>query len=194
MIKKLEVLFVRHGQSFGNLDKNLGPDTSLTEKGYKQASNLGTWLREKHYKINKIFCSPLNRAHQTAEIVNEYFGVEIVYDNDLIESNGEHLKEVPVRSHPFEVNSSLELGEIYEKFCYRVMQAMSRILKYNENGCVLIIAHAGTISSILRSILGVHTLMINTDQTGIHSLIWDGKRWIIQYLNNQEHLIENNKQ
>jgi broad specificity phosphatase PhoE len=185
----LELLLVRHGQSYGNLDRSLGPDTDLTELGRRQATRLGDWLARQGYAFTALYCSPLRRARQTAEIVNTHFGLEIVFDADLRETEVAYLDVLPSRSHPLRGDSSPPFAAEYEQMRQRVVPAIARILDENPEGQVLVVAHAGTLGTLLRSILRSHALLVHTDKTAVHSLLWWEGRWALQYLNRQEHLV-----
>jgi uncharacterized phosphatase len=184
-----ELVLARHGQSYGNLDHSLGPDTDLTDLGREQAARLGEWLAEQEYQFTTIYCSTLRRARQTAEIVNEHLGLEIVFDPDLRESEGDHLSELPLRSHPLDAEPEPPFGPQYEAIRERVVRATTRILDENPESQVLVVAHAGTLATILRSILGAHSVIVGTEQAAVHALHWDGVRWFLQYVNRQEHLV-----
>ena len=184
-----ELVLARHGQSYGNLDHSLGPDTDLTDLGREQVARLGKWLVEQEYRFATIYSSTLRRARQTAEIVNAHFGLEIVFDPDLCESEGDHLSELPLRSHPLDVEPLPPFGPKYEAVRGRVVQATTRILSENPEGQVLVVSHAGALATMLRSILGAHSVIVGTEQTAVHALSWDGVRWFLRYMNHQEHLV-----
>jgi broad specificity phosphatase PhoE len=184
-----ELVLARHGQSCGNLDHSLGPDTDLTDLGRKQAARLREWLIKQDYDFTMIYCSTLRRARQTAEIVNAHLELGIVFDPDLRESEGDHLSELPLRSHPLDAESQPPFGPQYEAIRERVMRATARILDENPEGRVLVVAHAGTLATMLRSILGAHSVIVGTEQAAVHALRWDGVCWFLQYVNRQEHLV-----
>ncbi len=73
--------------------------------------------------------------------------------------------------------------------CERVTRATARILAENTKGQVLVIAHAGTLGSMLRCILGAHALLLGTELTGTHCLRWRDGLWVLRYTNRQKHLI-----
>ena len=84
----MDLLIIRHGQSEADI---LGviegrANFSLTELGHKQAEAMAKWIKE-HYSINKIYASPLKRAKQTAEHISLLCGIEVQYDDDLMEWN-----------------------------------------------------------------------------------------------------------
>ena len=67
------VYFIRHGQSYANLGIDPDPNARLTPDGKIQAKKTGEYLL-KHHNINKFDCiisSTLDRAVETAEIINQ---------------------------------------------------------------------------------------------------------------------------
>src|SRR5271157_1175452 len=69
----LEILIIRHGETAWNtadIFRGRVP-IGLSEDGYKQAEKLAEYLRQK--KITAVFCSPLKRAIETAELVAQQF-------------------------------------------------------------------------------------------------------------------------
>lgn len=67
---ELNLYLARHGQTFFNLEDKLGGDSELTPKGIEHAEKISKWLNQ--YKIDIIYCSPLKRSVQTAEILHKY--------------------------------------------------------------------------------------------------------------------------
>ena len=77
----------RHGEAVWNVyNKICGrTDVELTEKGREQARQLAQ--RAGEYQIDLILCSPLQRAHETAQTVANRWGIPLVVDERLIEQN-----------------------------------------------------------------------------------------------------------
>jgi len=184
----LELVLARHGQSHGNLDRSLGPDTDLTDLGRQQAARLGDWLVARGYCFTALYGSPLCRARQTAAIINLHYGLEIVFDPDLREAEQPYLDTLPQRADPLGEESPPSFSPEYEAMRERVVRATARMLSENPEGRVLVVAHAGTLGTLLRSILGTHALLVRTDQAAVHCLHWQAGRWNLQYVNRQEHL------
>ena len=64
----MEFYLIRHGQSVNNASPDtLEPDPSLTHLGRGQAGCVGKALKAKG--IHRLYCSPMLRALQTAEII-----------------------------------------------------------------------------------------------------------------------------
>ena len=94
----MKLIIVRHGESEanakgisqGNRDEWL--DTSLTEKGNKQAKAVAKRLKDED--IGVIISSDLKRAKQTAEEINKFHNVEIILDSRLRDMlNNEELED-----------------------------------------------------------------------------------------------------
>jgi broad specificity phosphatase PhoE len=184
----LELVFARHGQSHGNLDRSLGPDTGLNDLGRQQARQLGHWLARQSYAFTAFYCSPLRRARQTAEIINAHFSLEIVHDPDLRETDVPYLDVLPWRVDPLGAEPLVSFAAEYEQMRERVGRATIRILRENPEGQVLVVAHAGTLGTMVRCILGIHALLVHTDLAAVHRLRWQEGRWSIQYMNRRDHL------
>lgn len=72
--------FIRHGQTVANRDgvRSGGEsDTHLTELGREQARTAGLTLHRLGVAPSLILTSPLSRTIDTAEMLNERFGLEI---------------------------------------------------------------------------------------------------------------------
>lgn len=184
----LELTIVRHGQSYGNLDWALGPDTDLTDLGRKQATRLGRWLAKQGCNFTAIYASTLRRARQTAEIVNAHYGLEIELDPDLRETDQPYMDALPRRPNPLGAAPPPPFGEEYDTMRARVNLATARIVDANPEGHVLVVAHAGTCGTMIRGILRVEAVLVRTELTAVHRLRWDDGRWVLQFLNRHEHL------
>ena len=82
----MKFYYIRHGQTDWNLaEKMQGGQTEkdLNEKGVKQAIETREKLKNIEYDI--LICSPMNRAIQTAQIINEGRNVPIIIDERLRE-------------------------------------------------------------------------------------------------------------
>lgn len=84
---------IRHGETINNTARRnvpstynyekKCPDPPLNETGVRQAHLLGQRLE--HCSINVIYSSDLLRTQQTAHIINEYIGKEIIERSGLRE-------------------------------------------------------------------------------------------------------------
>jgi ribonuclease H / adenosylcobalamin/alpha-ribazole phosphatase len=184
-----DLILARHGESHGNIDYSLGPDTELTEQGRDQVAKLGRWLAQEDYAFTAIYCSPLRRACQTAEAINAHFGLEITLEPGLEEAEVWLPGVLPRRAEPLAASPPPPYGAEYEAFRSRVTRATDRILRENADGQVLVVAHAGTLGTMVRGILRDDCLLLYTDLSGVHRLSWDNGIWILHYINRREHLL-----
>jgi broad specificity phosphatase PhoE len=81
------IIFFRHGQTDWNLNKRFQGQSNvlLNDKGRKQAEALAKYLE--NYKLDVIYTSDLDRAIETATIVNKYHNVPLVKDQRLREAH-----------------------------------------------------------------------------------------------------------
>ena len=75
------IYFVRHGETFWNVENKIcgATDIALTPKGHEQAEAAGRMIKEKmdngEIKIDRIYCSPLIRAADTARHIADITGI-----------------------------------------------------------------------------------------------------------------------
>ena len=81
----MSLLITRHGQTDWNLKRKVQgkTDIELNQTGIEQAKDLSKKLANE--SIDLIICSPLERARQTAEIINTNRNIPIIYDNRISE-------------------------------------------------------------------------------------------------------------
>lgn len=189
----MDLILVRHGESEWNrLGDAAGSDSALTDLGQAQARRVGSWL-DGRFQFTAFYASPLIRARQTAEIINEHVSLPIVFDEDLREAEISYVEAMPHRESPFDVDLEREggpFGPNYDAFLDRVSRAARRIVDENPEGAVLVVAHGGTLSTMLRVVLGIHTVSFWTENAAVHHLSWHDGRWSIHCLNNKEHLTD----
>jgi broad specificity phosphatase PhoE len=189
----MNLLLARHGESEWIVrGDEAGFNSPLTDWGRQQARLLGRWLAA-NYEIDVICASPLIRARETAEIVAAELHLPVTLDHDLREFEVPYWHEDEGDALPH-INGSavppVYLPETYLPFKTRVQEAARRILEAHPKGTVLIVAHGGTVGTIIRCVLGVHSFGIQTDPTGLHYLRWTGRRWNIEFVNRLDHLLK----
>jgi broad specificity phosphatase PhoE len=155
----MHLILIRHGETSWNKEGRVQgtSDIELSDEGIKQARLLAVSLKTQ--KIEAIHASPLKRAMQTAQIINEYHSLEIQNHRDLIEMNqgdfeGLSFKELMDHkkdflkhwiSNPAEVK--MPNGESLADLQTRAWQAMEKIIAAGKNS--LIVSHNFTIAAIL---------------------------------------------
>jgi len=189
----MNLFLARHGESEWVVrGEEAGFNSPLTDRGRQQARLLGRWLAASQ-KIDAIYASPLIRARETAEIVAAELHLPLTLDDDLREFEVRYWGEDDDYTPPYisgSIAAPAYLPESYLPFKARVQEAVHRILEAHPEGTVLIIAHGGTVGTIIRCLLGVHSFGVQTHPTGLHHLCWLGSRWNIEFMNRLDHLLE----
>ena len=201
----MDLLVIRHGQSEADVLNVIEgrADFPLTDLGHAQAEAMAKWVND-HYKITSIVCSTLQRARQTAEYLSRATGVNVVYDDDLMEwQNGliagltRAEADTKYPAPPVKFPHTKIYGQESEiEFRARAEHALSRILNENPSDSVVaVVSHGGMINMLYRSFLGLplHTnVFLASGDTGIHH--WrvnnpdqDNRRTML-FSNRQEHL------
>lgn len=189
----LRLLLTRHGESeWQVLGDKVGSDSELTKLGQRQADHLGRWLKS-NILVDHIYASPLQRAHQTAQLVAAHLGLSVQVLDDLAEAWFWIAPELPGFLTPLAALDSVPTigrrrGDNYRMFQSQVTRALRDILSRHPDGTILIVAHGGTVETAIRILLGSDTFTVNMGNTTLHSLTWNSGRWHVEYIDRWEHL------
>ena len=143
----MSLYFVRHGQTDWNAQAKIQgrSDIELNEEGIKQAYQTAALFQ--NIKIDKIYCSPLKRAKQTAEIINEVCKAEVVVEKELQERCFGEYEGVNVRSlniYLWSFDTPLCDGaESMDDFFLRVQKVVEKVKNEACEKNVLFVAHGG---------------------------------------------------
>lgn len=151
---KTRVIFVRHGESMGNLEEKFNGHINfdLTEKGHAQAEYTAKFLDA--YPIDVIYASDLNRAFHTAEHTAKRRNMQVIPSKALREINGGAYEGMPykdiINHYPQEFytwlhdisNSTCPGGESIAELYTRVNNEVLRIVEENRGKNILIATHA----------------------------------------------------
>lgn len=153
----MEIFVTRHGQTDWNaLEKIQGQtDIELNDTGRKQAKETGKSIKNEN--INLIITSPLKRAKETAQIINENFNVTIIEDNRLMErkfgksegltkSDIRKLKETnPTIDNVWNYNRNIDFNdmETMHNFCNRIYEFLDEIIRKYQDKNILLVTHGG---------------------------------------------------
>lgn len=163
-------ILIRHGQIKQHKEKIfLGQtDVPLSEKGRIQACEAAKHLAGMQIKTDRIYSSDLLRAAQTAEIIKNGNGIEnLILDPGLREMNlgpwdGKFISEIK-ESMPQEYEKRgqnlmiYKMGHGSENFYdlqYRVIKALTAILKKDDRKDIIIISHSGVLRVICNNLKG----------------------------------------
>ncbi|NLL05191.1 MAG: alpha-ribazole phosphatase [Clostridiaceae bacterium] len=161
----LELILIRHGETDSNIRGSyLGwTDIELNETGLSQVCNLRDHL--KNTKIDKIFSSPLKRALQTAQIINENYNLDIVYTDGLKERNfgiwDDLTLEEMTQRYPSKykawvddwIKYPIKDGESAIEAYDRSAKFVRELIEKNTKGVFMLVTHLGTIRFILAYLL-----------------------------------------
>lgn len=70
-VQKNQLIIMRHGKSDWSEASRSDFDRPLTARGRKAAKQIGRWLKQKQYRIDRMLCSPALRAKQTCQLAAE---------------------------------------------------------------------------------------------------------------------------
>jgi alpha-ribazole phosphatase len=161
----VKLFLIRHGQTLWNLEGRYqgDRDIELTEEGIRQASLTAGYLSDVDF--SNIYSSPLKRAVDTANIINEMNkgkNLKIIIRDNLKEMHFgkwegmkfEKLGKVYHKefhkwlSDPY--NYCPTGGESFKQVKERSIKEINNIVKENEKGGnVAVVTHGGVILSIL---------------------------------------------
>lgn len=147
------IYLVRHGQTAWNLEKKTQghTDIPLNEKGRNQAKLLAQVIS--NLKIDKIISSDLLRARETAEIINEKIGKNIIFDERIREINYGILEGVPRDTLTQEIwdiynTSPEELKAETKTHVFERIKAFFDELQDSKDN-TLIVTHGGALRMIM---------------------------------------------
>lgn len=200
-----EFYFIRHGQTKANVLKmkqgNINTEiTYLNTNGQKQAQHLAD-----NFDISfadRIICSPLKRAQQTATILNQKPQLPITYDKCLREisygswdgQKNADLKKLHPDAYNDYWNDVLPLytqyatnGESFNDVIKRVNNFLNENSQKYPNEKIICVTHGFTVKATALSILKPQDVMSlpeprNTSVTKIIALA-DKKEFYVEYYN-----------
>ena len=205
------VLFlVRHGRAdytsrdYRDTPRGKTYDPPLDETGLEQARLLARRLARLEPQPAGVFCSPLRRAVETIAPYAEQGGVEVTYLDDLMEAfigEWEHLSFEEILASDEEIVERLRNqqaiwqhapgGERLPEFRERVGRGVESALTAHPEGNVLVVAHGGVINAFVGPLLGVdHEMFFLPENTSVNSLVVDGGRRRVRFLNDVLHLTD----
>lgn len=153
----MKIYYVRHGQTDLNLAKKMqggGTEKELNETGVSQAYNTKKELENVKYDL--VICSPMKRAKQTAEIINEGRDIPIITDERIRERKlGDYegrdvTEEMENNIWDYKLNYNIPNGENLHDFENRINEFFDDIKEKYHDKTILIVAHGG-IAKVIKS-------------------------------------------
>lgn len=177
------VIIVRHGQSSYNAQKMIQgrcDESVITEKGAKDAQKVGKVLSK--IELDGFYCSPLQRAKKTAEIIQECSETNpnLTVAQKLLEIDlplWEKLKKDDVKKQyleeyntwkksPHEFKMTVEGKDHYPvNSLYKQSQKFwQEVIPKHKGKTILIVAHNGINRCLIMSALGIDSSRYHTIQ------------------------------
>ncbi|MBE7001628.1 MAG: histidine phosphatase family protein [Ruminococcaceae bacterium] len=161
------ILLVRHGQSEGNILNVFTGHSgySLSDLGHKQAALTAAYILG-NYTVDAVYSSDLPRAFQTAEHIAKAFSLPIVTDCRVREINAgawenKRFTDLPdLYPEDFTVwcedlvHARCTGGESVSEVAERTENALREFAAANPGKCIVVVAHATTIRSMLWKLTG----------------------------------------
>ena len=163
----MKLFLTRHGQTDWNIAGRYQgqSDTPLNETGLRQAEQIAKRLSSE--TIHAIYSSDLSRAANTAQSIADFHSLEVKKDSrwrELSFGNWEGLTYQEMSAHSpdlFEawmkdpLMISTPNGETLARLAERVKAAFDEIKEEHADQTVLVVAHSGSLQSLLAVTLGV---------------------------------------
>lgn len=196
MVKTLYL--IRHGHTTGGDEKRYkgSIDVPLSEKGIEQIKKTSAFLKD--ISLSAVYCSPLNRALKSAEIIAEPHGLRPVAVPDLRERSfgiweGMSFNEIkdkypeefeawarnPLKYSPIKGESTIEVRD-------RVMVALENILSNHDSDRIAIVAHGGVNRIILCHYMGVpleNIFRIDQDYAAVNVIEFHDRYPVVRLMN-----------
>lgn len=156
----MKLIIVRHGETVANTKRIVqGRESNkLTEKGKQQAREAGKQLKK--YKIDMVFCSPLDRCVETLEnimmeypIDGEIFMCNLLEERFMGEYVGSNLDDINWKEIDEDNKINREMGvESLVDFRKRVELFLEDLKLEEGNKTVLVVSHEGPVKMMVNKI------------------------------------------
>jgi len=191
---------LRHGKTVWNLEKRVQGrlDSPLTDQGRRSCNRWAILLAAGVIKWNRIIASPLQRAVDTAEIINRRLQVSIQVEPALREQDWGQWEGVTIRDLRARFTDEFDRqvsrgwdfcppgGESRQAVRLRALAALHRLADRHPGENILLITHLGVIKSILYAINGRRFL---PDEPNLllperfHTILSDRKQLVQEEIN-----------
>ena len=157
---------IRHGENTANITKEFSHrlvDYSLTPKGVLQAQQTAEYFKNR--QIDAIYCSPLKRAIETAEIIGQAIGIRPVIMEEFREVNVGALEMLGGSPENWATHDSIVRawfegqpevlfpeGENYHMLLERMRSGVAQILRKQDGKQSIIVGHGGIFTFTLKDI------------------------------------------
>lgn len=158
---------MRHGRTptTGTLLPGRAPGLHLADDGIAQAERAAERIAELK-RVDAIYCSPLERARETAAPIGRATGLRPKVDRGLLECDfgdwtGAELKKLmklPEWRTVQKAPSTFRFpsGESFTEMQVRMITTLDRLRSAHPGGTIVCVSHADTIKAAMAHALGTH--------------------------------------
>ena len=176
-----DVILIRHAQSEWQTGKTKDRDSQITQLGIQQSLRLSKVLPE-YLDLEKytVFCSMMQRARQTSDVVLQGREVQVSFLGDLNEAYFHVRGSLNLSKHFInQVESSEE--EDYLNYKDQVQRALGTMLSQSDR--VMAITHGGFIKTVIRLFCGSDGFCSEIDNCSWSHFVRLDEGWVIKCLN-----------
>jgi len=161
------VLLVRHGTTptTGKILPGRAPGLHLADSGHAQAQRAGERIAELS-RVDALYCSPLERARETAAPIGKALGIRPKIERGLLECDfgdwtGAELAKLMKLPEWRTVQSAPSTfrfpgGESFTEMQARMVTALDKLRARHPGGVIVCVSHADTIKAAVAHALGTH--------------------------------------
>jgi broad specificity phosphatase PhoE len=162
------IYLMRHGETLYQSEASEGAigNGALTERGREQIAAAALLFRG--VPLDRVYASPLARAHETAHVIAEEKGLDVLLSPDLQEitpnlaalagkSIGDIFREVQqfFKSHDTDWDALYLGGESFRQVQERGIRFCNSVLSQDDWQTILVVAHGGINNALLAYATGV---------------------------------------
>ena len=158
----MQMILVRHGLPIRKAtDDGTPADPPLSEIGLEQARLVGEWLS--HESIDRIYSSPMQRAHETAQPLAALAGLEVEFEDCVREFDAESPEYIPMedlkRLNPERWKQFVEGGYSsqtdFDAFVATATSGLQTLVDANPGKRIAVFCHGGVINAWATHVLGI---------------------------------------
>ncbi len=159
------LVLVRHGVTAHTVEKRFSgglasSNPGLSDEGRAQVRSTADWLAPLAERVDAVVTSPVRRTRESAEILAEVLGKELVVEPGFAEMefgtwDGMTFTEV-AEKHPADLDAwlgSLDVapggGESFREVEDRVLAGLQRVLDEHAGGTVVVVSHVTPIKTLV---------------------------------------------
>lgn len=198
------IILIRHGTTEWNISGRVqgSKNSNLTIMAREEAKKAGHFLKNKEIDIEKIYSSDLNRAYETAEIINKYLNLDI-QKTELLRENNFGIWEGKTKNEILDIdkknyekwlkepeNCLIKNGESLKDLRIRC-QNFIKIIENNKEENILLVSHSVTIKMLILVLLNIenkHLKNLSLSNTGISRIEVKDYNTVLKYYNSTFHL------